>query len=308
MKIGANYLNSFYLEKSAQLQLHMKDLKNKKLLIDSTLYVSLEPCSHYGKTPPCTKLILDSGIKKVIIASQDPNPLVAGNGINFLQNKGVHVECGVLAEEAVKLNRRFYTFHQRKRPYIILKFATTNDGYIARNDFSSKWISNKYSRALVHKWRAEEMSVLVGKNTAVYDNPQLNNRFSSQKNPIRLVFDAKLEIPEGHHLLNQQQSTIVFNEYKNEVKTNLIYVKTKFNENLLTEFCQYLYSKNIQSVIVEGGSKTLQSFINQGLWDEARVFIAAVNFGSGIKAPFFSGQLIQERKIVDDLFFIYLNN
>lgn len=285
----------------------LKSVKEKELLKESALFVSLEPCSHFGKTPPCTSLIIESGIKKVIIASTDPNPLVSGKGIEILRNSGIIVETGFLEEKERELNRRFYTFHERKRPYIILKFAQTEDGFIARSDYSSKWISNEYSRLLVHKWRSEEMAILVGKNTAFYDNPQLNNRFSSGKNPLRLVIDSLLEIPANHYLLDQTLKTIVYNSELTEIIMNIEYQKLNFHESVPHQICNHLFQENIQSVIIEGGRQTIQSFVDAGLWDEARVFKTPIIFNSGIKAPEFAGTLIKQMSIQNNLLEIYFN-
>jgi diaminohydroxyphosphoribosylaminopyrimidine deaminase/5-amino-6-(5-phosphoribosylamino)uracil reductase len=257
---------------------------DQSILPQSTFYVTLEPCSHYGKTPPCADLLVSKKVGKVVIACTDSNPLVAGKGFRKLQEAGIPVEVGILEKEARRLNKRFFTFMEKKRPYIVLKWAQTEDGFIARKDYSSRWISNEHSRTLVHQWRSQEQAVMVGTRTALYDNPQLNVRQWTGKNPIRIFIDKNLQIPTNYHLFDRSQPTICYNLYKNETLENLIFVKLDtdfFLENLL----QDLYERKVQSVLVEGGSLLLESFIEKNLWDEARVFVGNTCFGEGIKAP-----------------------
>jgi len=257
---------------------------DQSILPQSTFYVTLEPCSHYGKTPPCADLLVSKKVGKVVIACTDSNPLVAGKGIRKLQEVGISVELGILEKEARRLNKRFFTFMEKKRPYIVLKWAQTEDGFIARKDYSSRWISNEHSRTLVHQWRSEEQAVMVGTRTALYDNPQLNVRQWTGRNPIRIFIDKNLQIPTNYHLFDRSQLTICYNLQKNEISENLIFVKLDtdfFLENLL----QDLHERKIQSVLVEGGSLLLQSLIDKNLWDEARVFVGNARFGEGIKAP-----------------------
>jgi len=279
---------------------------DQSILPQSTLYVTLEPCSHYGKTPPCADLLVSKKVGKVVIACTDTNPLVAGKGTRKLQEAGISVELGILEKEARRLNKRFFTFMEKKRPYIVLKWAQTEDGFIARKDYSSRWISNEHSRTLVHKWRSEEQAVMVGTRTALYDNPQLNVRQWTGKNPIRIFIDKNLQIPTNYHLFDRSQLTICYNLQKNETSENLIFVKLDtdfFLENLL----QDLYERKVQSVLVEGGSLLLQSLIDKNLWDEARVFVGNARFGEGIKAPqiYFLPQRQQE--IFGDKLFFYEN-
>jgi len=246
---------------------------DKNLLKKSTLYVNLEPCCHWGKTPPCTDLIIKMRIPNVVIGCQDIFAEVNGKGIEQLRNAGINVETGVLEKESLELNKRFFSFHKNKRPYIILKWAQTADGFIAREDYSSKWITNEYSRLLVHNWRSEEAAILVGTNTAFFDNPQLSSRDMKTKNPVRIVIDKGGKLPGSLHLFNKSIATIVFTEHKQESDTNLTYVEIDFNSSdLIQNILNYLYKEKIQSLIVEGGSKLLQSFIGQDLWDEARIF------------------------------------
>ncbi|GAB4127145.1 MAG: bifunctional diaminohydroxyphosphoribosylaminopyrimidine deaminase/5-amino-6-(5-phosphoribosylamino)uracil reductase RibD [Raineya sp.] len=281
-------------------------VSNPDLLQISTLYVTLEPCSHFGKTPPCADLLVSKNLKKVVIACTDSNPLVAGKGIRKLQEAGIQVEVGMLEQEARQLNKRFFTFMEKKRPFILLKWAQTRDGFISRSNYDSKWISNAYSRTLVHQWRSQEQAIMIATNTALYDNPQLNVRQWTGKNPIRIVIDKNLQIPSHYHLFDRLQPTLCYNLHKNHSSENLIFVKLDadhFLENLL----QDLYEKKIQSVLVEGGAKLLQSFINKNLWDEARVFVGNVSFGEGIAAPQLPLLSCREEKIFGDKLFYYQN-
>ncbi|MFN3757798.1 MAG: bifunctional diaminohydroxyphosphoribosylaminopyrimidine deaminase/5-amino-6-(5-phosphoribosylamino)uracil reductase RibD [Algoriphagus aquaeductus] len=261
----------------------VNSVENQALLSDSTVYVTLEPCAHWGKTPPCANLLVEKKVKKVVIAASDSNPLVGGKGIDILKNAGIEVESGVLEKEARWQNRRFFTQIEKQRPYIILKWAQTQDGFVARENFDSKWISNSQSRQLVHKWRAEEDSILVGKNTAAYDNPRLDVRDWVGKNPIRVVLDSSLFLPKGLNLFDHSIPTLVFNTLKSETEENLelIQVPEITPEIVLKK----LHSLKIQSLIVEGGSQVLTQFIQSGLWDEARIFTAQTRFGRGISAP-----------------------
>jgi len=254
-----------------------------------TLYVTLEPCSHFGKTPPCTNLILDKGIKQVVIATVDVNPMVAGNGIKKLKESRVFVKTGVLEADAKKLNKRFFTYHQKKRPYIILKWAETKDGFISKKYFSSREenvISSEKTLQLVHQWRSEEQSIMAGYNTIVNDNPQLNVRYVEGKNPIKIITDKYLSLNvEKYNVFKGIEKVIVFNQLKNEVKDNVEYVKINFDE-FVNEVLKYLYRQNIISVLVEGGSKTLQYFLNAGVFDEIRILRSRTKiFGEGIPSP-----------------------
>ena len=260
--------------------------KNYPELISSAeLYVNLEPCSHYGKTPPCADLIISKGIKKVFISNQDPNPMVSGRGIGKLNAAGIEVVTDILPEVGRKLNGRFFTFHEKKRPFIILKWAQTADGFIAPVSKEKFQISGAQSQELVHKWRSEEQSILVGKETALYDNPQLNVRLWEGKDPIRIVIDSKLLLPESLNLFNHEIETIIFNSIKTEEQKNISFVKLNFKTPILNQLLSHLYSKNIQSIIIEGGTTTLQKFIDENLWDEARIFTAPKKLIYGIKAP-----------------------
>lgn len=275
-------------------------LENQKYISEATLYVSLEPCSHQGKTPACSLLIIEKNIKNVVVGSLDPNPLVAGNGIKMLKDKGIQVTFGILEKECIEANKRFYTFHQKKRPYIILKWAQTKNGYFSPLDNVQFWITNRFSKQIVHKWRSEEMSILVGTKTAATDNPQLNSRLYSQKNPIRLVIDKDLKLNSNLHLFNEKQPTIVFNKNKSEILNNLKWVKIDFNSNIESQILDYLYQQDINSVIIEGGLQTLHSFIAQNLWDEARILIGENELEFGLKAPDLLGIKTEEYHLEKD--------
>ena len=255
-----------------------------KLLADSTAYVSLEPCSHWGKTPPCANLLIEKGIKSVQVATLDPNPLVAGKGVQLLQDAGIEVTIGLLEQEARWQNRRFFCQQEKHRPYLILKWAQSQDGFLARENFDSKWISGTQSRQLVHQWRAEEQAILVGKNTALHDNPRLNVRDWSGTDPIRVVLDSRLELPANLNLFDHQIPTLCYNTLKNETLPNLEWIKLS-EENFLEALLADLHARNIQSLLIEGGSQVLQQFLAAGLWDEARVFTAPIQFERGIPAP-----------------------
>ncbi len=262
----------------------INSIKDKQILQESTVYVSLEPCAHFGKTPPCAELLARHKVKKVIIANIDPNPLVAGKGIDILLKSGIEVEQGLLADEGRDLNKRFFKSIIDKKPWVILKWAETADGYIARGNYDSKWISNEYSRKLVHKWRAEEDAVLVGKNTALYDNPRLNVRDWEGNNPIRVVIDHNLLLDRKLNLFDQKIPTLCYNLHDHTDGEMLSFIQLK-KASFLHDLLVDLNKRAVQSIIVEGGAATLSSFIEADLWDEARVFQAPICFGEGIPAP-----------------------
>ncbi len=267
----------------------INSVKDKSLLQKATIYVSLEPCSHFGKTPPCCDLIIKNKIPNVIIGSVDPNIKVAGNGIKKLIEAGANVTVGVLETECYDLNKRFFTFHQKKRPYIILKWAETKDGFIApieKLEQKPVWITNPYSRQLVHKWRTEEQSILVGTQTVIDDNPKLDARDWFGNNPIRLVIDQNNRIPKDSHIFDNQTKTIIFSKIKTEIaEENTIFEVIDFEQNIAQQIIVILYKYQIQSVIIEGGKQTLQTFIDANLWDEARIFVGNSRFNIGTKAP-----------------------
>ncbi len=291
----------------------IQSVKNQSLLQDATIYVSLEPCSHYGKTPPCSDLIIKKGIKKVVIGTIDPFAKVSGSGIQKLMNAGCDVVVGVLESQCNELNKRFFTFHTKKRPYIILKWAETKDGFIAPNKTGKRapvWITNEYSRQLAHKWRTEEQAILVGSQTVLKDNPKLTSRDWQGEHPIRVVIDRSGKIPEDSTILDQKTPTIriTSEEFKQDNCDNLVYEIIDSKTEQTQQVCNILYRNNIQSVIIEGGAFTIQSFIDKNLWDEARVFEGNSTFENGIKAPKLSGNLISEEKIIEDTLKIYHND
>ncbi|WP_179320238.1 bifunctional diaminohydroxyphosphoribosylaminopyrimidine deaminase/5-amino-6-(5-phosphoribosylamino)uracil reductase RibD [Winogradskyella helgolandensis] len=275
----------------------INSVKDKALLLDSTLYVTLEPCSHFGKTPPCSDLIVSYKIPNVVIGCVDDNPDVAGKGIAKLRASGCNVSVGILETECKAHHKRFFTFHNKKRPYIILKWAETEDGFIAplkRDEQKPVWITNPYSRQLVHKWRAEEHAILVGTNTVIEDNPSLTVRDWSGKNPIRVVLDKTSKLNANYAVFNNEEKTIrVTNE------------DIDFEKPIAIQIADLLFKQNINSIIIEGGSQTLQTFINENLWDEARVFTGNTSFKTGIKSPKLEGTLISESQIKTDLLRIY---
>lgn len=301
----------------------INSVKNKKQLRDSTLYVNLEPCSHFGKTPPCADLIIRSKVKYVVIGTIDPNPLVSGKGLQKLVRAGCDVKVGILEDECRELNKRFFTFYEKRRPYVVLKWAQTADKYLGAkpqvSSLKSKvpsreiakgriQISGPVAQKLVHQWRTEEQAIMVGTNTALQDNPKLTVRNVKGKNPIRVVIDRQLKVPSSFHLLNGTVPTIVFTAKKKFRKANLEYVVIDFKKDVLKQIMAELHSRNIQSVFVEGGSKLLQSFIRKKLWDEARVFTAkstlseiAGKKATGIDAPKIAGKAIGQKRSGDDL-------
>lgn len=294
-------------------------VKDKSLLKSSTIYVSLEPCSHFGKTPPCCDLIIENKIPNVVVGTVDSNVKVAGNGIKKLIEAGAKVTVGVLENECKELNKRFFTFHEKKRPYVILKWAETPDGFIAplilrqaQDDIKNRkpvWITNQYSRQLVHKWRSEEQAILVGTQTAIDDNPTLNVRNWTGKNPVRIVLDQNNRIPKNSHVFDNQLKTIVLSAVPKTInEENTIFEKINFKQNLAEQILNVLYKHQIQSVIIEGGAQTLQTFIDKNLWDEARVFIGIQNFESGIKAPIFALNNMEKQIIYNDKLLISRNN
>ncbi len=286
-------------------------VQDKELLKTATLYVNLEPCSHFGKTPPCADLIIASHIPRVVIGGVDSNSLVSGKGIEKLKNAGVIVEVGVLEQECKQLNYRFFTYHEKKRPYIILKWAQTRDGFIdaSRTEENQKalQISNADAKKLVHKWRSMEQAIMVGTNTALLDNPQLTVREVEGKNPIRITIDKWLRIPKDFHLFDGSTPTLVFTSSDAASVNNLEYIKINFELPLVPQFIDELYKRNIQSVLVEGGEQLLNSFIQANCWDEARVFVSETKIGKGVNAPVLNTDPIDHENISGDVLLIYKN-
>jgi len=258
---------------------------DRTLLKDATIYVTLEPCSHFGKTPPCADLVIQSGIRNVVVGCRDPNPKVAGQGIQKLRNAGIVVHEGIRERECIMLNRRFILFQRMKRPYVILKWAETADHFIARQDGSSKWISGEFSRRTTHRWRSQEMSILVGTKTALLDNPHLTVRHVEGENPLRVVIDTNLSLPTSLALFDDQVATLVFNSSVDKQEGLTEWKRLAPDRPLPQQILEYLFAKQQLSVIIEGGTHTLQSFVDLGLWDEARVFQSKKSYGTGIPAP-----------------------
>lgn len=259
---------------------------NQSFILKSTLYVSLEPCAHYGKTPPCADLIIKNKIPDVVVACRDSYEEVAGKGIQKLQQAGINVTLGILEKEALELNKRFFTYHTKQRPYIILKWAQSGDAKIAHRDFSAVKISNDVTNRLVHKWRSEETAILVGPNTALHDNPSLTTRLWKGNSPVRLVIDLQLKLPMSLHLFDGAVKTIVFNQVKHEEKNSVTFYRLASGEDIIAGLLNALYELKIQSVMVEGGAKLLQSFIDQNYWDEARVITnEQLMIDGGVEAP-----------------------
>lgn len=260
------------------------------LLSESTLYVSLEPCAHYGKTPPCADLIIKHNISCVVVGCRDPFPQVDGKGIEKLQASGIEVLVGVLEDECREINKRFFTRIQQQRPFVILKWAQTLDGFFAPANDSQFWITGPEAKRLVHKWRAEEDAILVGKNTAKIDNPRLNVRLWGGTSPKRIVIDRKLELSNSLNLFDNSVETLVFNEIKTDLVDNIKYIALEDFNYFVPQYIVFqLYLQDIQSVIIEGGAATLKAFIDAGLWDEARIFTGKVTLGAGIQSPVVKG-------------------
>ncbi|QQL51112.1 bifunctional diaminohydroxyphosphoribosylaminopyrimidine deaminase/5-amino-6-(5-phosphoribosylamino)uracil reductase RibD [Mucilaginibacter ginkgonis] len=280
----------------------------EQLLKQSTIYVSLEPCAHYGKTPPCADLIIKHQIQKVVIGCRDPFDAVNGKGIEKLMAAGVDVQVGVLEQECEDLNKRFFTRVQKQRPYVILKWALTANGYFAPADGSQFWITKPEAKTLVHKWRAEENAILVGKNTVLADDPKLNVRYWTGNNPKRIVIDRSLEIDQSFAIYDQSVETIIFNEVKTGIEGKVKYIALEDFDKFVPQYILFqLYLQDIQSVIIEGGAQTLNSFIEAGLWDEARVFTGSAMLQNGVFAPLIGGQLFEHTMVGNDMLKIYHN-
>jgi diaminohydroxyphosphoribosylaminopyrimidine deaminase/5-amino-6-(5-phosphoribosylamino)uracil reductase len=290
----------------------IKSVIDHSLLKKSQLYVNLEPCSHYGKTPPCTKLIIENNIPAVITGTLDPNPLVNGRGIQSLKENDIKVITDILKEECLHLNRRFFTFHLKKRPYIILKWAQTRDGFIdveRRESEEAKitWITNETCRRLVHKWRAEEQAILVGSGTVIKDNPRLTVRNWPGTNPARLVIDRKGRLSANLNIMDGSVETIVFTHVPSKDRSNLKFVLLNKDLEVIPEVIDFLYAQNIHSVIVEGGKILIDEFLGCGRWDEARVFTGSSTFRRGYPAPEINADPEEEYEFEGSLLKIYKN-
>ena len=288
-------------------------VENKSLLKEATIFVTLEPCSHFGKTPPCADLIVKHQLKQVVIGCLDSNSLVAGKGVSHLENAGINVIVGVLETECRMHHKRFFKVQENKRPYIILKWAETKDGFvapIAKNEIKPIFISNTYSQQLVHKLRSAEHAILVGTKTVLADNPKLNIRSWSGENPIRVVLDNTLRIPKNSNILDGSTKTIIITATKDKnivSSKNLIFEEIDFSKNIAKQVCEVLSKYHIQSLIVEGGTQTLQTFIDEKLWDEAMVFVGNTSFVKGVKSPIITKEF-KEEFIESDVLKRYTND
>lgn len=285
----------------------VESVEDKYLLNETTVYVTLEPCSYHGKTPACSDLLIRNKVKKVVVASLDPNPKVSGAGVQALKEAGIEILSGVCEDESIALNRRFFINQKLKRPYVLLKWAQTQDGFLARSNYDSKWISNALSRQRVHQWRAEEDAILVGKNTVVHDNPSLTVRDWEGRNPIRIVLDRNLELRPDSKLFDGEVKTLVYNTKESLVGNGFERVQIN-NEDFLDAVLKDMFARDIGSVLVEGGSQVLNSFIEEGLWDEARVFTSEQQFENGIEAPKLDEPLQEVEQIETDELAFYFNS
>ncbi|TSJ40703.1 bifunctional diaminohydroxyphosphoribosylaminopyrimidine deaminase/5-amino-6-(5-phosphoribosylamino)uracil reductase RibD [Mucilaginibacter corticis] len=296
--IGEGYHRQYgkaHAEVNAVNQVLANFTNAEELLKQAAIYVSLEPCAHYGKTPPCADLIIKHGIPQAVIGCRDPFDQVDGKGIEKLLTAGVEVITGVLEDECKWLNRRFFTRVQKQRPYVILKWAQTADGFFAPDGNKQFWITGPESRKLVHQWRGEEDAILVGKNTAAIDNPQLNVRYGGGKSPKRVVIDRRLELTADLNLFDQSVETLIFNELKTDIDGKNKYIALEDFDRYVPQYILYqLYLQDIQSIIIEGGAHTLNTFIEAGVWDEARIFTGETTLTTGIKAPKINGIIVEQ--------------
>ena len=284
--------------------------EDQAFIQESTLYISLEPCSHFGKTPPCTALILKHRIPRVVIACKDPFEKVNGTGISTLKEAGIDITFGILEQEAIDLNKRFFTFHKKKRPYIILKWAQSKDEFISASNQLPTKISNELSDTLVHRWRSEEAAIMVGTNTVLADNPKLSTRLWEGKNPLRIFIDKQLRVGSNSFILDNSIPTIIFNEIENKTDGWNTYIQLHEEATVLEQINKHLYNQGITSMIVEGGRLLLQSFIDEGSWDEARVITnTSMLINNGITAPSIHSAFHFEKQVLrNDVIDYYLNN
>ncbi len=308
--IGEGYHRK-YGESHAEVNA-IHSVENQSLLKDSVMYVNLEPCSHYGNTPPCSELIISKQLSRVVIGHQDPYPEVSGHGIRMLKEAGIGVITGVLEEECRRLNKRFLTFFEKRRPYIILKWAQSSDGFLDKKRIFGTVekpvrLSGDYTQIAVHKLRAQEDAILVGTRTALLDNPSLSTRFWNGKNPLRIAIDRDLSIPSDFHLCDGTIPTLIYTTKPGKNKENLRFQQLNFDEDILNRMMSDLFRRKVQSLIVEGGSILLNSFIQLGLWDEANIEVAQVCLYSGILAPRVSGNLIKTQKCDKSVIYRYMN-
>jgi diaminohydroxyphosphoribosylaminopyrimidine deaminase / 5-amino-6-(5-phosphoribosylamino)uracil reductase len=308
--IGEGY-HQVYGQAHAEVNCMNSVKQTDKALIDqSTLYVSLEPCAHFGKTPPCADLVIKHKIPHVVIGCRDSFTAVDGKGIEKLKAAGINVTVGILENEAVALNKRFFSFHQKQRPYIILKWAQSSDGKIAGNDGERIFISNPFTNRLVHQWRSEEAAIMIGTNTALKDNPALTTRLYPGSDAVRIVIDMELKLPASLQLFDNTAKTIVFNKQKQEEAGLVSFCKIEVTQKIIPQILAVLYQQQIQSVIIEGGAKLLQSFIDANIWDEARVITnTQLKIAKGVNAPILQLQkFIKEENILNDSIVYFENN
>ncbi len=282
--------------------------KNKHLIPDASIYVSLEPCAHYGKTPPCADLIIREKIKKVYVGTRDPFVEVNGKGIEKLSAAGIEVTSGILETECKDLNKRFFTFHTKHRPYIILKWAQTADHKIGNAGNNRLIITNEFTDRIVHRWRSEEAGIMAGTNTVMLDDPQLTNRLWHGHSPVRVIVDMDLRLPSSLHVFDGSVKTIVFNALKHEENDNLFFYQVTRDVNLVHQVVNGLYQMRILSVMIEGGARLIQSFIDEGMWDEARVITNSklISKEPAIASPILTdSRLVDEEMISDDLIRIF---
>jgi diaminohydroxyphosphoribosylaminopyrimidine deaminase / 5-amino-6-(5-phosphoribosylamino)uracil reductase len=275
-------------------------VEDHSLLKKATIYVSLEPCAHHGKTPPCANLLVKHGFNRVVIGCSDSYSEVSGKGIEILKDAGIQVDLGILEKECRNLNKHFFTFHEEKRPYVLLKWAETSNGLIdnGSNEGEITWISAPETQALVHKWRSDHQAILVGRKTVENDNPSLTVRAIDGNNPIRVILDSDNVLSQDSRVFNQESKTIVLNTKLNEKRGNISFLQlTEMNPSSILST---LHEQNIQSVLIEGGRQTLQSFIDANLWDEAKVIIGQQNFESGTEAPSINGSPNHSEKFFSD--------
>ena len=277
----------------------IRSVNDQNLLMKSTLYVNLEPCSHYGKTPPCAQLIIDKKIPRVVVGMGDPNPKVNGRGIQMLREAGVEVVENVLNQQCQILNKRFVTMYTKKRPFVILKWAQTQDGFIdawrTTSEIPPLRISNEVTKTLNHQIRSIESAILVGTNTALLDNPHLTARKLNTRNPVRMVVDKSLRVPSDYRIYDQTTPTVIFTDKMVENKTNITFVKLDFSKAIVPQIVDYLYQVNLSSLIVEGGTQLLQAFIDANLWDEVYIETSPEIIGAGVKAPNISMKIIDTK-------------
>lgn len=284
----------------------INSVTDKSLIRESTIYVSLEPCAHYGKTPPCALKIVESGFRKVVIGAMDAHDKVNGKGKKIIQEAGIEVISGILEKECTELNRRFFTYHEKKRPYIVLKWAQSGNGFIDR-DFKPTQISNSLTKQYVHELRNNEHAILIGTMTALRDNPSLTTREMTGRNPVRILIDIDLKVPVHYHIYNDEAETLVFNSVKNSKEGNIRFIKTE-REGFIEKLIKKLHELQIQSVIVEGGNLVLQQFIDAGLWDETIVIKnEELMIENGTKAPKFLNSPSSIQKFRDNVMEFHKN-